>query len=273
MAIKDLLVAYDGTAAADAALKLGALIAGKHKAQLTSLLAHGAAEDYAANARWIGAETRDILNAASSQALDEARNRFSARAKDLGLKDAPLLDEAGRPDLVVAEFAKFHDVTVLGKYGGETSDARLILHPDRIAMKSGRPLIVVPESFDRDAPPDQHLVFAWGGGRSAARAIADATQIVDSGTRVTIVTVGESVPASAGRDMEAHLKRHGMKTENVRLEMTGEVGRTILDFAEQHAPDLLVMGAYEFSKFREDFFGGVTDTVLRQTTVPVLLSH
>jgi nucleotide-binding universal stress UspA family protein len=36
---------------------------------------------------------------------------------------------------------------------------------------------------------------------------------------------------------------------------------------------LLVMGAYEHSKFREDFLGGVTATVLREIEIPVLLSH
>jgi nucleotide-binding universal stress UspA family protein len=36
---------------------------------------------------------------------------------------------------------------------------------------------------------------------------------------------------------------------------------------------LLVMGAYEHSKFREDLFGGVTNEILQECPVPVLLSH
>jgi len=36
---------------------------------------------------------------------------------------------------------------------------------------------------------------------------------------------------------------------------------------------MLVMGAYEHAKLAEDLFGGVTNTVLKKTKIPVLLSH
>jgi len=35
----------------------------------------------------------------------------------------------------------------------------------------------------------------------------------------------------------------------------------------------LAMGAYEHAKLAEDLFGGVTNTVLKKSKVPVLLSH
>jgi nucleotide-binding universal stress UspA family protein len=37
--------------------------------------------------------------------------------------------------------------------------------------------------------------------------------------------------------------------------------------------DLLVMGAYGHSRLREFILGGVTRSLLREMTVPVLLSH
>jgi nucleotide-binding universal stress UspA family protein len=37
--------------------------------------------------------------------------------------------------------------------------------------------------------------------------------------------------------------------------------------------DLLVVGAYGHSRLRELVLGGVTRTLLRQMTVPVLMSH
>ncbi len=36
---------------------------------------------------------------------------------------------------------------------------------------------------------------------------------------------------------------------------------------------LLVMGGYGHARFREILLGGVTETVLRQMTVPVLMAH
>ena len=37
--------------------------------------------------------------------------------------------------------------------------------------------------------------------------------------------------------------------------------------------DLLVLGAYGHSRFRETLLGGVTRTVLESMTVPVLMAH
>jgi nucleotide-binding universal stress UspA family protein len=37
--------------------------------------------------------------------------------------------------------------------------------------------------------------------------------------------------------------------------------------------DLLVMGAYGHSRLREFILGGMTRSLLREMTVPVLLSH
>ncbi|WP_276326206.1 universal stress protein [Phaeobacter gallaeciensis] len=36
---------------------------------------------------------------------------------------------------------------------------------------------------------------------------------------------------------------------------------------------LIVMGAYEHSKFSQDLFGGVTHEVIRSSQVPVFMSH
>ena len=50
------------------------------------------------------------------------------------------------------------------------------------------------------------------------------------------------------------------------------VGDEILRRAREHS-ELLVMGAYGHSRFREFVFGGVTRHILREMTVPVLFSH
>ena len=51
---------------------------------------------------------------------------------------------------------------------------------------------------------------------------------------------------------------------------TGEALLSLV--AEQHC-DLLVLGAYGHSRFRETLLGGVTRTVLESMTVPVLMAH
>lgn len=70
-----------------------------------------------------------------------------------------------------------------------------------------------------------------------------------------------------------HLQRHGVEGIHENFPDTLPVAETILNYCTRHDPSLLVLGAYEHSKFREDFLGGVTSDVLANTTIPVLLSH
>jgi nucleotide-binding universal stress UspA family protein len=53
---------------------------------------------------------------------------------------------------------------------------------------------------------------------------------------------------------------------------TGDVGAALLAMAPRCMPDLLVMGGYGHALPRI-LLGGVTETVLRQMTLPVLMAH
>ncbi len=54
---------------------------------------------------------------------------------------------------------------------------------------------------------------------------------------------------------------------------THPVAETLLAWCNRQNPSFLALGACEHSKFREDFFGGVTSEILTNTKIPVLLSH
>ena len=77
-----------------------------------------------------------------------------------------------------------------------------------------------------------------------------------------------------GADLALYLARHKVKAEVVA--QTGvqiEVGDFILSRAADLSADLIVMGAYGHARVRELVFGGVTRTLVRHMTVPVLFSH
>ena len=52
-----------------------------------------------------------------------------------------------------------------------------------------------------------------------------------------------------------------------------DVGNIILSRAADHDVDLIVMGIYGHSRMREMVLGGVSRTMLKTMTVPVLMSH
>ena len=59
----------------------------------------------------------------------------------------------------------------------------------------------------------------------------------------------------AGADMVKHLSRHGLKVKPMRLQMIDDITSTILNYTAEGAPNLLVMGGYGHSRFREVVLG------------------
>jgi nucleotide-binding universal stress UspA family protein len=72
----------------------------------------------------------------------------------------------------------------------------------------------------------------------------------------------------------ASLARHGLKPEvhSAVLSKNG-VAQDILARVDADKADLLVLGAYGHSRFREIIFGGVTRYIARHMTVPTLFPH
>ena len=77
-----------------------------------------------------------------------------------------------------------------------------------------------------------------------------------------------------GMSIAAHLERHGVRPEAHSITVDdSDTGESLLDWAKDNGADLIVMGAYGHTRWRELVLGGVTAYVLRYARVPVLMSH
>jgi nucleotide-binding universal stress UspA family protein len=75
-------------------------------------------------------------------------------------------------------------------------------------------------------------------------------------------------------DMVAHLKRHGVSVELARVPASeGDIGRLLLRQAKEFQADMIVMGAFHHSRWREFILGGVTLTMLEEATIPLFMAH
>ncbi len=271
MPVMNLLVAFNGSDGSVAALRYAAALAKRFDAHVTAMLAHTGHDVIDRRSRWIPREARALLEQASTGILKEIELRFEAERKALGLANALHLKEVtGRVDSVLSEAARHYDMLIVGAYSA-TDDEHVTLHPDRIALMSGRPVIVVPNGYDAGAD-HTHAALAWDGGRAAARALSDSLRLLEDAGRVSVLTVG---PRNGWpvEDLLTHLDRHGVSAIHEDWPTTHPVAETLLTWCAKHNPSLLVLGAYEHSKFREDFLGGVTSDILARTKIPVLLSH
>ncbi|KAB2847516.1 MAG: universal stress protein [Hyphomicrobiaceae bacterium] len=150
--------------------------------------------------------------------------------------------------------------------------------PERLAIESGRPVLMIPNSWSPALIGDS-IVIAWNGKREAARAVFDAIPLLKTARSVVILRL-EQLRGRGDRtdlpdvEIAATLARHGVKVEvDSASASEHDVGREIVARTKSAGADLAVMGAYGHSRFREFVFGGATQHVARHMHVPTLFSH
>ncbi len=271
MPMMNVLVAFNGSDGSVAALRYAAALARRFGAHVTAMLAHSGHEVIDRRGRWIPKEARALLDAAGTMLLQEIEDSFAQERSALGLDPGLTLQQVtGRVDTVLSQAARHYDILIVGTRS-DADDEHVTLHPDRIALMSGRPVIVVPAGYDAGAA-HSHAALAWDGGRAAARALSDSLRLLEDEGRVSVLTVGPRSDWPIA-DLMQHLSRHGVDAVHEEWPTTYPVASTVLAWCEKHAPSLLVLGAYEHSKFREDFLGGMTTDILARARIPVLVSH
>lgn len=206
--------------------------------------------------------------------VGEIESDFFGRVSASGWADrSSFLDLRGINDFSLAVTARGYDLTVMGRRAAEVGREHFNARPDVVALKSGRPVILVPHDYDVERLSDRAVV-AWDGSRAAARALSDAMHILETKVEVVVLTIGEALPTGPGDDVMALLARHGIPARAaVRKPGRAGVAQALLDGCREAGAGLLIMGAYEHSKFSEDLLGGVTRGIMESADLPVLLSH
>jgi nucleotide-binding universal stress UspA family protein len=170
----------------------------------------------------------------------------------------------------VATRAKVADISVLPRIEAKEepfwASAR-----DAALFHSGRPVLVVPEAWND--PIGETVVIAWKDTVEAVRAVVAAQPFLIGIKHVKLVSVMEhSKDETGAAGMADYLSKADLRVERVDLAADGDAGPAVLEAATGRGV-LLVMGAYGHWRWREWVFGGVTDYVLRNTGVPVLMMH
>jgi nucleotide-binding universal stress UspA family protein len=174
----------------------------------------------------------------------------------------------------VGALARLADLTVVlqPEYGRETFDNTL---PLEILFQGGGPVLFVPPTHK--GPLNlKRIGIAWDGSRPAARAVRDAAPFLAAADSVAIISINEAgaPEQSSAAELAKHLARQGLAAEIERLVADkADIHATILSIAADTGSDLLVMGAYGHSRLQEQLLGGVTRSMLRSMTIPVLMSH
>jgi nucleotide-binding universal stress UspA family protein len=272
MSIKSILSAYSGDAAKGSGLRHALLLAKHHDAWITGVLRHSQS-DMERTLR--GIVPKGYLKSffdAEQLRIKEVAERFQVITAGAGLADkCEFVDLSTAKGVSLSEYARSFDLVVTGVHSQNENEEHLSANPDLIALRSGRPVLVVPDAYTADGLAE-HALVAWDGKRSSARALGDAMSSLEEKAKVTLLTVGSK--QAPGTDiLLRNLERHGIDADLILKSRRKSVANTILTTAEEVSAKLVVMGAFEHSKFSHDMFGGVTTDVMRDANVPVFLSH
>jgi nucleotide-binding universal stress UspA family protein len=215
-------------------------------------------------------------------ALDEARTAarqllttFEREAQPSGvpIDTEPVETAVGTTGQALGPLARHFDVAIVEQPDPDVPAEREMMI-EAALFGSGRPVLIVPYI---QKPPFrlENVLVAWDGSATAARALADAMPFLEKSKRTEIVMAAdnpEEVDATRAR-LQRHLARHGIEAEFRRISGAADVAGALLSHAFDAGADLMVMGGYGHSRFRELILGGATRGVLGAMTLPVLMSH
>jgi nucleotide-binding universal stress UspA family protein len=279
MSYKTILVHLNDKRRAEAVLGPATHLARRYNAHLigmhvaAGLPAPPLAMAYGAHALGSGraAQQTDAEMIAAIFTRATANQPFVAEWRSL---QVPHVDLAG----VVMEHGRAVDLIVAGQTDREWELSPLLDFPERLALESGRPVLVVPYA-GRFGAIGRTVVIAWKPGRESARAVFDALPLLQAAEKVHILQIqardpGPPTALAPDTAIAAALARHGIKpTVHTSVAPDISVGDEMLSRLCDLEADLLVMGAYGHSRMRELVFGGATHTIARHMTVPTLFAH
>lgn len=229
----------------------------------------------------LGVDTREAL-LAQLVALDEHRNRLEQENGRLVLDEAAAEVRRGgvatvtqrlahgEPVDIVHEYEEDARLVVLGKRGegAEHAESHLGSNLERVIRASTRPVIVASKHFE----PIERYLIAYDGGQSSNRAIdflVDEPLLEGAEGHILLIGTGTSTERQRLTDAAARLRGAGY-TITEHLEH-GDPEELIPKIIASEDIDMLVMGAYGHSRIRSLLIGSTTTTLLRTSTVPVLV--
>ena len=283
-----MLVGASGGAATGGALEVACRFAklfGVHlealhvRTDIAELALGGGAEGLAApsvNAPWLetirandtarAAKVKaDFITAAGHHGLE-----IVSRAEP-GAPGASWREEVGDAPAVVSQRARFFDLTVLGRSDRIVGKAYTDTIEETL-MGSGRPVLIAPGH--PAAQFGQNIAVFWNGSDQAVRAVVAALPFLRRARTTCVIVIGD-VHQKSAEPLREYLLLHGIIT-TIRGAVGGMVGAPgvhILSMANEEGADLLVMGGYGHTPWREMLLGGTTHDIVKMNMLPVIIAH
>ena len=279
MSYKTILVHVDHSRHAPQRIRVAAEIALRDNAHLVGLAMTGVSR-YLLDSDTVDQQEPVLLThiSALKKQAEQALEKYEELVRQMGVLswEKRLVDD--EPAGGVSLEARYADLVVLGQTDtDEVLPAMMSDFPEYVVMYAGRPVLIVPYagSFEHIG---KKILVAWDGSMEASRAINGALPFLRQAHEVKVVVFNADKQVNVhgeqpGADIALYLARHGVNVDVLQETTDQDSGNALLSLAADTFADLLVMGCYAHSRFREVLLGGASRTVLESMTLPVLMAH
>ncbi len=207
-----------------------------------------------------------------------AVSKFESIAQKMGVTSLEGRVADGEVAEGISLQARYCDLVVVGQ--ADPDEPAPSAPPDfsqHVVMHSGRPVLIVPRKGEFTSV-GKRVLISWDASRGAIRAVTDAIPLLQHADAVQVAVFNAEAQLNAqgeksGADLALYLARHGVKVEVLQHKTGKDIGVALLSLATEQSSDLIVMGGYGHSRFRQMLLGGVTRSVLAGMAIPVMMSH
>ncbi|WP_297773138.1 universal stress protein [uncultured Roseovarius sp.] len=177
----------------------------------------------------------------------------------------------------VAVRARFSDLVILPQPYGDGRGAELEPVTESALFEGRTPVLVAPSGC-APVPRPARIMLGWNESSEALGAVRAALPLLKAADVVHVVVIDPPTHGPNRSDpgglLSQYLARHDVKVEiDVLSKTLPRVSDVLLRHAGDMDADMVVMGAYGHSRFREAIFGGATRYMLEQAKIPVFMAH
>lgn len=211
------------------------------------------------------------------QMIDE----FRTLAREFGLAD-----QDHEPGKASARFVEYEGKQVDAvRTFGRLADLICVPQPDKklnlgantlksALFSSGRPVMMCPHQENVSDGFADHVAIGWNGSVEATRAVALAMPMIETASSVTILSSKATGHTATAEELQRYLELKNVAAGIRMFKAKGSVvGATLLEETRAAGAGVLIMGAYHESYERESLFGGNSQVVVENATIPVVLVH
>jgi nucleotide-binding universal stress UspA family protein len=207
---------------------------------------------------------------------EKAGPGFAHRAAGFGAHATHWQVALGRLPDVLAAAANWNDLIVIEH---RERVPRECVDAIASSLLNGVPCIVVRETANPGPTRWSRIAIAWNGSPEAIRAVRAALPLLQAAEQIFLLaspatTRQVSVICEPEFSIEAYLARQGLQAQHVSLDLSHRPPEeAILVASANVAADLLVMGAFGTTRLTTGEPRGITNYVLEQGLLPLLLHH